>query len=197
MKLLNLSETGVEASVSVLYDLFQTPGSVALVPTETVYGLIARADDEAARKRIFALKQRPESKMLGWFVWDWRSLRKYGLILDGLPEKLATEYTPGAITVIAPLKTGGTQGFRVPDHPLLSKFLKKIAVPMIQTSANASGCPDPLSCHEALSQLHGEVDCAVDGGALAPGARGSTVVDACGEKVKILRQGEIDLQKWI
>ena len=84
-----------------------------------------------------------------------------------------------------------------PDHPLLSGFLKKIAVPMVQTSANASGKSDPLSCGEALSQLAGKVDCVVDGGDLPPGARGSTVVNACGEKAVILRQGAVDLQKWL
>lgn len=197
MKLLDLSETGVEASVSVLYEVFQKPGAVALVPTETVYGLVARADDELARQRIFQLKNRPASKQIGWFIGDWRDLAGYGVILDGLPERLAQEYTPGAITIIAPCKDGSTQGFRVPDHPLLGALLKKISVPMLQTSANASGFADPLSCQEALKQLAGTVDCAVDGGVLPPGARGSTVVDACGERVKILRQGDVDLQKWI
>lgn len=197
MKKIILSETGVEASVSVLYEVFQRPGAVALVPTETVYGLIARAGDEVALRRIFELKQRPENKQLGWFVHDWRILPEYGVILKGLPEQLAAEYTPGALTIIAPHENGSTLGFRVPDHPLLSGFLKKIAVPMVQTSANASGKSDPLSCWEALSQLAGKVDCVVDGGDLPPGARGSTVVNACGEKAVILRQGAVDLQKWL
>ena len=50
---------------------------------------------------------------------------------------------------------------------------------------------------EALAQLDGEVDCAVDGGTIPVSAMASTVVDAVGEKIKILRQGGLDLQKWL
>ena len=59
MKKIILSETGVEASVSVLCEILRQPGAVVLVPTETVYGLIARAADEAAQRRIYELKKRP------------------------------------------------------------------------------------------------------------------------------------------
>ena len=179
-----------------LCDVLLRPGAVILVPTETVYGLVARAGDEAAERRIFALKRRSASKPLGWFIGDWRKLADHGVILKGLPEKLASAYCPGALTIIAPRADGGTQGFRVPDHPLLLAVLGKLGVPLAQTSANASGMPDARDCAEALAQLDGEVDCAVDGGPVA-GRMGSTVADAVGERVKILRQGAIDVQKWI
>ena len=196
MKKIVLSETGVETSVSVLYDALQKPGAVILVPTETVYGLVARAGDEVAYRRIYALKQRPFEKRLGWFIGDWRKLSGFGVDMSGLPERLAEQFFPGALTIIAPRYDGGTQGIRVPDHPLLKSLLDKIGEPLIQTSANASGQRDPLSCSEAVSQLSGEVDCAVDGGVLPADACGSTVVDACGTVLKILRQGAVDLHNW-
>ena len=85
----------------------------------------------------------------------------------------------------------------MPDTPFLAKLLSLTDEPLVQTSANASGMPDALSCDEALAQLSGSVDIAVDGGDICGNAMGSTVVDASGECMKILRQGPIDLQKWL
>jgi L-threonylcarbamoyladenylate synthase len=173
-------------------ECLNTPGSVALVPTETVYGLAARVGDEAAYRKIFELKQRSAAKVLGWFVGDWRELPRYGVKLEGLPEKLAEKYCPGAVTIIAPCEDGKTLGFRSPAHPLLQEILK-LTGPLYQTSANLSGEPDPLDAASALKQLSGLPDIAVDGGRLPEGARGSTVVDAAGETLRILRQGEIEI----
>lgn len=197
MKKIQLTAEKIDCIAAALADVLRQPGAVVLVPTETVYGLIARADDQVAIDRIYELKHRSASKRLGWFVGDWRKLTEYGVILSGLPEKLAGEYCPGALTVIAPCRDGSTLGFRVPDTPLLAKVLAAVEVPLVQTSANASGMPDVLSCEEALGQLNGEVDLAVDGGSISGSAMGSTVVDATGERIKILRQGPIDLQKWL
>ena len=197
MKKFLLSDGNVEYIAGVIAETLKIDGSVVLLPTETVYGLAARAGDKAAEKRIYELKHRAAAKRLGWFVGDWRKLPQYGVILDGLPEQLAEAYCPGALTVIAPCSDGSTQGFRVPDSPLLQLILEKVDVPLVQTSANASGMPDARSCDEALAQLSGLVDCAVDGGCIPDGATGSTVVDACGKKIKILRQGTVDLQKWL
>lgn len=197
MKLLSLAEIGNVRAAELVAETLALPGGTALIPTETVYGLVARFDDPVAIDRIFRLKNRPPEKRLGWFVGDWRKLSEYGVILSGLPERLARQYMPGALTVIAPRIDGGTQGFRIPDHPLLAALLKMFDVPLVQTSANASGMPDAPDCRTALAQLAGEVDCAVDGGSISPGARGSTVADATGERVKILRQGAVDLQNWL
>ena len=192
-----LTPENLDKTVERLTEILKTPGSVALVPTETVYGLIARAGDKIAEERIFTLKKRNTSKLLGWFTGDWHQLPDYGVIMDGLPEKLASEYFPGPLTVIAGCVDGTTQGFRMPDTPFLLKLLKKIDGVLVQTSANASGEPDARDCDEALAQLNGEVDMVVDGGAIEGNICGSTVVDATGDRIKILRKGPVDLQKWL
>jgi len=194
MKLLRLTECGIEKAVEELLRALALPGGVVLVPTETVYGLVCRSADDAAREKIFQLKNRPSSKRLGFFIGDWRRLGEYGVLLEGLPEKLASRYTPGAITIIAPCRNGETLGFRVPDHPLLQALLARSGELLCQTSANASGTPDALTAPDALKMLAGEVDCAVDGGPLPPDAKGSTVVDATGNEIRILRQGSLFLQ---
>lgn len=196
MKRILLRRDNIDESVKLLAETLRKEGAVALVPTETVYGLIARAGDQAAAGRIFSLKKRSNSKVLGWFTGNWRKLTEYGVILDGLPEKLAEEYFPGPLTIIAPCKNGETRGFRMPDNHFLLKLLEEMDEVLVQTSANASGQPDAGDCDEALAQLNGEVDLVIDGGAIDGVVCGSTVVDATGEKIKVLRQGHIDLQKW-
>ncbi|MDD3155011.1 MAG: L-threonylcarbamoyladenylate synthase [Victivallaceae bacterium] len=166
-------------------------GGVVLLPTETVYGLVARADDLAAVSRIFQLKHRDAQKRLGWFVRDESMLLAHGVSLTGLPERLIRKYCPGAVTIIAPCADKSTLGFRIPDHAFVSALLAQIDFPLAQTSANRSGMPNALSCEEALSMLSGEVDLAVDGGAISPDALASTVVDATGTTLKILRQGQV------
>ena len=196
MKLISLAEVGIENAAAEVAAVLRQPGAVAVVPTETVYGLIAKVGDEAAFQKIFSLKNRPADKRIGWFAGNAGMLEAHGVILTGLPEKLIQRYTPGALTIIARRGDGATQGFRIPDHPLLAELLRLMDMPLLQTSANCSGMADAGSCEEALSQLSGEVDCAVDGGALPPGACGSTVVDATGSVPKILRQGAVDLNNW-
>ena len=197
MKKIKLTPENIDSTAEELKNVLLQPGGVALVPTETVYGLVARAGDEQAFQRIYKLKHRNSLKCLGWFVGNWRELSDYGVELAGLPEKLAEKYCPGPLTIIAPCKDGSTLGFRVPDNKLLLSLLNKIDVPLVQTSANASGLPDASDCQEALEQLDGEVDCAVDGGEITGLIAGSTVVDATGDRIKILRQGILNLDNWL
>ena len=180
-----------EAAVAEAAAVLRHPGTVVLVPTETVYGLVCRASDEAARKRIYELKHRAASKPLALFTADWRRLE--GVKLEGLPATLAEKYCPGPITIIAPGAEGGTVGFRIPDHPFILKLLRELDFPLASTSANLSGQPNVLTVTEALAQLCGEPDLAIDGGAIAPGALASTVVDATGTTPRILRQGALQL----
>lgn len=190
-RVLKLAESGVDAAADAVLEALAGPGAVVLLPTETVYGLVCRADDTAARQRIYDLKDRDASKPLGWFVADWRMLAGYGVRLEGLPEQLAVRHCPGPITIIAPRQDGGTTGFRVPDHPLVLAVLRRIGCPLAQTSANHSGHPNALTVQAALAELSGDAALAVDGGPIAPDALASTVVDATGKEPRVLRRGAL------
>ena len=190
-RVLKLAESGVDAAADAVLEALAGPGAVVLLPTETVYGLVCRADDAAARQRIYDLKDRDASKPLGWFVADWRMLAGYGVRLEGLPEQLAVRHCPGPITIIAPRQDGGTTGFRVPDHPLVLAVLRRIGCPLAQTSANHSGHPNALTVQAALAELSGDAALAVDGGPFAPDALASTVVDATGKEPRVLRRGAL------
>ena len=189
---LELEKLFVAAAAVVTAEKLRTPGNVAVVPTETVYGLVSRVGGGGS-DRIYALKHRSGGKVLGWFVGDWRMLEAHGVVLTSTVCKLAERFMPGAITVIAPTDDGGSIGFRVPDHPCLAALLAELGEPLLQTSANLSGAPDSLTLDAALAGLDGEVDVAVDGGALPPGSLASTVVDARTDELRILRQGALKL----
>ena len=187
-KILKITDSSLKLSKNLIVN-----NELVAFPTETVYGLVARVDDPAAYNRIFELKQRSAAKVLGWFVPDWKDLARYGVLMSGLPEKVAEKYCPGPVTIIAPLQGGGTLGFRSPDHSFLQALLA-LTGPLYQTSANLSGRPDPRDVPSALAELSGTPAVAVDGGSLPAGAMGSTVVDAAGRELRILRQGQLVIE---
>ena len=180
-----------EAATEILRAL-AVPGSVVLLPTETVYALVAVYGDAAAAEHIFALKRRPENRKLGCFAPGVELLDQVEF-----PEKakvLAEKYWPGAMTLILPCVNGDSLGVRIPDHPLLLEILRKVNKLLVQTSANISGAPDARDCRAALAMLDGVVDVAVDGGALPENAKGSTIVDFRDGEPKILRQGNLNIE---
>ena len=189
---IDIGRCPVAEAATIVADVLRRPGSVAVVPTETVYGVISRVTDEGA-ERIYTLKHRSGSKRLGWFVDNLRMLEDHGVILTPTVRGLARRFMPGALTVIAPTVDGGSIGVRMPDHPFLSALLAEFGEPLLQTSANLSGAPDSLTLEDAISGLDGEIDAAVDGGALPSGSLASTVVDARTEEPRILRQGALKL----
>lgn len=146
-------------------------GGVVLFPADTVYGLAVDPGNEEAIERMYALKGRPREK---------RSALMYFSVDDvpDLPEQ-ARKLLPGPVTVILP----DGRGIRVPDGPPLA------GVPVLQTSANPSGGPDPRRLEDVDAELRAAVDLEIDGGEL-PGTP-STVVELDGEDFRILREGAL------
>lgn len=170
-------------------------GCVVVVPTDTVYGLAADAGNANAVDRIFALKGRPSDKALQLLVpaADW--LERLGTPSNDA-RLLARRYWPGPLTIIVPasaqapdsMTSEGTVGLRVPAHPLTIELLHRTG-PLAATSANRSGEVTP---HDVASirPLFGDgVDVYVDGGRIEGTA--STVVDATGSEIVIVREGAV------
>jgi len=148
-------------------------GGIVLFPADTVYGLAVDPGNEEAIERVYALKGRPREK---------RSALMYFLI-DAVPDLPAAgkKLLPGPVTVI--LADG--RGIRVPDQPLLAD----VTIPVLQTSANPSGGPDPRRLEDVDPAIRAGVDLEIDGGEL-PGTP-STVVDLSGEEPRIVREGAV------
>ena len=191
MERIVLAAVSVKDAAARVAEILRRPGAVVLVPTETVYGLVCRADDPEAIRRIYAMKHREAAKPLALFTADCKTLP--GITLTPLAENLAQRFCPGAITIIVEGCDGKTVGFRTPDHPFILALLEQLDFPLASTSANRSGMPNVLTPAEALAELTEEPDAVVEGGALSPGALASTVVDARKERAVILRQGALTI----
>ncbi len=168
---------------------------VAIIPTETVYGLMTRWDNDAGRERIYALKHRPKSKLLQMLAPSYEAAVKFGVEDSDALRKLSSAFWPGALTVVAPTQDHTASiGLRIPAHPFVLQLLQACGCPLAATSANLSGEPAAIDCTHALAHLDGEPDLAVDGGIITvTGGAASTVVSLLGATPVILREGVITL----
>ncbi|MDD5698659.1 MAG: L-threonylcarbamoyladenylate synthase [Victivallaceae bacterium] len=191
MKKYHLRKNSEAAIIASCAAVLECPGTVLLIPTETVYGLVCRWDDRAAIERIYALKKREPAKPLALFTASAAVLSQFGFHLNRTAEQLAAACCPGALTIVVPSPAGDTFGFRIPDHPFVLGLLRRLGYPLASTSANRSGEPDAGNVDTALGMLEGQVDAVVDGGAIPPDNRASTVVLAREDGLQILRPGPI------
>lgn len=172
-------------------------GELAIVPTETVYGLAADARDPAAVARIFEAKGRPRFNPLIAHVADLAAARAIAAF-DPLSLKLAEAFWPGPLTLVAPARPGGvcylaragleTVAVRVPGHPLLLELLQRFGGPVAAPSANRSGRPSPTTFADAVEETGAFVGAALDGGPCAVGVE-SAVVAVIEGRPRLLRPG--------
>ncbi|MCP5027438.1 MAG: L-threonylcarbamoyladenylate synthase [Actinomycetia bacterium] len=132
----------------------------AVVPTDTVYGLMAPIDRPAAIARIFELKGRPVDQPLAVLIGEPSEL---GLVAEPSPTAtaLAARFWPGALTMVVEAGVGigqrvgahdGTIGVRCADDELVRRITAAVG-PVATTSANVHGRPTPISAAEIAHQL--------------------------------------------
>ena len=187
-------------AVAILRD-----GGLVAVPTETVYGLAARADRDAAVAAIYRAKGRPSFNPLIVHVADFASAQALAET-DERAEALATKLWPGALTVVLPLRgdaalapavTAGlpTVALRCPAHPLMRALLERCDFPLAAPSANRSGAISPTEPAHVAASLGTAVPLILDGGICAAGLE-STIVALRGDlRWQILRPGPIDRER--
>lgn len=174
-------------------------GLVIVYPTDTVYGLGCRIDNESAVQRVFDIKRRPPTEPLPVLLADPAQLDAYVRAVHPAARRLINRFWPGALTLIfqrservPPAVTGGgdTVAVRVPAHPVPRALVRAIGVPIVGTSANSHGRPAPLTAQLAVYDLGDAVDLVLDGGR-APLGRESTVVDCTANVPRVVREGAI------
>ncbi len=174
-------------------------GGVALLPTDTVYGLAALPTERAAIERIFELKSRPVNFNLPIMVSSVKGLEALGLDLNANAMKLlSSEYVPGALSLVLGFKNGPLHSWlegrdevavRIPDDEWLLAVLEKTG-PMLVTSANKHKTTQtPSTVQEILEELNGEPEIVIDGGSLENVA--STIINCRFDPPAIERLGEI------
>jgi len=157
-------------------------GGVALLPTDTIYGLHAVAENDAAVARVAKLKGRGDGKPFVVIAASAGQLRAFGA---DVPEALESLW-PAPLTAV--LRRGeGTVAARVPDLAWLRRLIVRCG-PLISTSANRSGEPAIATIDELGDEVAERIDIALDAGTIE--GEPSTVVDFTGGSPQILREGD-------
>ncbi len=175
-------------------------GGVALIPTDTVYGLAADPENAAAVDRIFEIKGRPESQPIAVLVSPDFPLDQ---VAEEVPAALSRIGGPiwagGRLTIVLRRRPGHldavaagapTVGLRSPDHSFTQQVIASFGRPIAATSANISGQPSPAAFDEVDPAIVTAVDLAVDGGR-CPISAHSSVVDFSVSPPRVLRAGAI------
>jgi L-threonylcarbamoyladenylate synthase len=165
-------------------------GAIVAFPTETVYGLGARADDPQAVQALYELKQRPPEKKMTVLIADPEDAARYAVPLSPVAAALARAFWPGPLTLVVPDGKGGEVGLRCPDCEPTRAMLRAAGVPVVAPSANLSGRPPATSAEEVLAVLDGKIAAVLDGGPVRIGAP-SSVVRAVGDVLEVLREGAL------
>ncbi len=174
-------------------------GEVAIIPTDSVYGIGCAMGADRALDRIFELKGRERSQTLPLVLGDAADLPRYAKDVAPYARALAERFWPGALTLVVRASrevpprfraADGTVGLRVPDHSFVRALSAAVGRPLALTSANLHGEPPARSARELNPQLAGAVEWVVDGGASKIGVA-STVVDATGPAPRVLREGAL------
>lgn len=173
-------------------------GDVAVIPTDTVYGVAAAPSVVGATARLYALKRRRPDVPLAVLVAEPADLGEVATGIGPEVRDLVGRHWPGPLTVVARRHPdaagwdlGGdptTIGVRCPDHPLVRAVAARVG-PVATTSANRHGEPTPATAEVAAASLDGPVAVIVDGGRLA--GEPSTVVDTVASPWRILRRGGV------
>lgn len=161
-------------------------GELAIVPTETVYGVAGLATDPAALAKLRALKGDRGDKPFSVQVPLGYPIEQLAHVSALARDVLAA--WPGPLTVVLPLKAelpglSGTIGLRCPDHPLMQAILERTG-PLAVPSANCSGEPPPTTYAEAVQALAPAVLVGLDGG---PGSGAPSRVVRVTDQVEVLR----------
>ena len=174
-------------------------GGIVAYPTETFYGLGVKFDNEASLRKLYELKKRPEEKPMPLIIGSRASLSMIAASVNEIAESLMDKFWPGPLTLLLEAKKGlspyltadtGRIAVRIPGESFALHLAKEAGFPITATSANPSGMPPAEDADSVIRYFGEELDMVIDGGRTAGGLP-STIVDAAGESIKIVREGVI------
>lgn len=180
-----------------LVDLINN-GNIAVVPTDTVYGIIGDATNIDVIHKVYEVKKRDYSKPLILMVSSIDMLEKYVLEVNDIEKKLIDRYWPGKLTIlfkknnnVDDLITSGSElvGIRYPDNKELNELMDKLNKPLISTSCNISSKEVITSIDMLEEDISKHVSYVYDGGILSDTS--STIVRVNDGKIEIIRDGEL------
>ncbi|MCU0361107.1 MAG: L-threonylcarbamoyladenylate synthase [Bacteroidia bacterium] len=181
---------------------FLKEGKLVAIPTETVYGLAAMANNPAAVLSVFEAKKRPSFDPLILHFHSIDAIHPYAALEDGPLLKLAQQFWPGPLSLLLPktdlvpdLVTSGLEkvAVRIPKQALTLALLKELNAPLAAPSANPFGYISPTTAEHVKKQLGDKVAYILDGGACEVGLE-STIVGLEENTVCVYRLGGLSLE---
>jgi L-threonylcarbamoyladenylate synthase len=177
-------------------------GRLVVMPTDTVYGLAADAFDPAGVRRLLRAKGRTRRVPTPVLISSPDTLRALATNVSPDARELSRKFWPGGLTLICRQQPSlqwdlgdsrGTVAIRMPDQPDALDLLGETG-PLAVSSANLHGDPPATTVDQAYEQLGERVTVYLDAGP-TPGPEPSTIVDATGENLRVVRQGVITLDQ--
>ena len=175
-------------------------GGVVVLPTDTVYGIVASALHPAAVERVLQLRQRDLHKAVIVLISDIQELTQFSVHPDESARAFLKSVWPGKVSVVLPTadparwvhvhRGTGSIAFRIPSDEPLRDLLRHTG-PLIAPSANIAGEPAATSIEEARQYFGDRVDLYIDGG--RHDGPPSTLVRWTSKGIEILRQGAVTL----
>lgn len=179
-------------------------GGVICFPTETVYALACDANNDAAIKRIYQIKNRPITKPFAVLV-DSIGMAKHYVEINNFAEDFIEKHSPGPVSYVLPLKENAklaqcftqnkTLAFRIPDHNIAQDILKNYGRALVGTSVNISSQASAVTFYDVPESIKRSIDLLiVEDNPIASGIA-STIFDLSSEYIQVLREGEIEIKK--
>ena len=180
--------------MNVVHELKQ--GNIGVIPTDTLYGLVANARNEEAVERVYRLKGRTPGKPCIILISSFDDLAQFDVIVSKKRREVLCRYWPGPVSCVLPcgantpeyLHRGtGTVAFRFPNDAGLQGFLRE-AGPLIAPSANPEGLPPATTVKEARVYFRNRVSFYVDGG-VRIGPASTLIALGSDDSVTVIRPG--------
>lgn len=174
-------------------------GGVGIIPTDTLYGIVASALDQSAVERVYAIRKRDLGKSCILLIADIEDLRRFSIQLSEKEQIWLEALWPKQVSVILRChsheykylsRETESLAFRIPENESLQAFLR-LTGPLIAPSANIQGRKPATTVDEAKAYFEGQVDFFIDGGTQE--CRPSTVVQLKEDVVTLIRPGAVDL----
>lgn len=174
-------------------------GGLVAFPTDTLYGLAADPFSASAVRRVFDAKGRPADRSVPLVAADAAQVASQIGPQTSTARRLADRFWPGPLTILmrapggmaADVSSGtGKVGVRVPAHAVARELCRSAESVLVATSANPSGSAATTNPDEVAASIGASIDMLIDSGP-TPGGQPSTIVDATGDEVQLVRAGAI------
>jgi L-threonylcarbamoyladenylate synthase len=192
----NTNRLIVQAVLSIFH------GGIIAYPTETLYGLGAKYDNEQALMRLYELKRRPHEKTIPIIIG---SIEQLSLLVNSVNETAADlikKFWPGPMTLVFDARSGLSSyitcnnkiAVRIPGESFALDLVRAAGFPITATSANISGLPAARDASMISEYFNDRVDLIIDGGT-SQNTQPSTIVDVTRQTAVVLREGAISARR--